>query len=240
MIGLATFVTKCFRWVGLRVDRISNTLAYKRARFLKELAVNVVLDVGANRGQYAQQLRRHGYDGRIVSFEPLAGPFQVLKDYAARTQNQECWHVALSSIGGSACINVSENLVSSSLLEVRDECVRACPSSMRVGAEAVEICCLDSIRGRILQPSERVHLKLDTQGSEKDVLIGARETLGQVVSVEIEMSLVPLYEGQALLPEMFEFLQTRNYTCVWLERGFTDKASGHILQMDGLFLRNGN
>ena len=115
--------------------------------------------------------------------------------------------------------------------------MKACPSSVCVGVETIQLRRLDSVRSDILQPSDRVHLKLDTQGTEADVLLGARETLDQVVTIELEMSLAPLYENQLLMPQMFEMLRELGFRCVWIERAFTDPVSGHALQVDGLFLR---
>ena len=68
-----------------------------------------------------------------------------------------------------------------------------------------------------------------------DVLLGSRETLGQIVSLELEMSLVPLYENQLLLPQMLEEVRKIWFSLRMAERGFTDPNSGHILQVDGLF-----
>jgi FkbM family methyltransferase len=238
MPSLITILLRCFGFLGLRVGRISNALSHKRIRYLNELGVNVVLDVGANTGQYANELRRLGYEGKLISFEPLSEPFRQLQRYSGETRNHECWQLALGRSDGEAEVNVSENIVSSSLSEVRDESVRACPSSRRVGSETVQVSRLDSLRARILSPTDRVHLKIDTQGTEADVLLGATETLDQTVSVEIELSLTPLYNNQLLLAQMFEVLRLRDFKCVWLERGFTDEISGYMLQVDGYFIRN--
>ncbi len=223
--------------VGVRVGRIANTLSYQRSRYLKELATTVVLDVGANVVQYAREIHRTGYKGRIVSFEPLSVPFHKLQEYAGGHRNHECRQVALGRTDGTTPIYVSENVQSSSLLEVCDASVRACPSSACVSIETVQLKRLDTIRSEILQPADRVHLKLDTQGTEADVLLGARETLRKVVSMELEMSLSPLYKNQILLPQMCELLRESGFRCVWMEPIFTDPHSGHLLQVDALFLR---
>src|SRR3954452_3990844 len=47
----------------------------QRAKLLASERVDVLLDVGANEGQYAVRMRRAGFDGRIASFEPLADAF---------------------------------------------------------------------------------------------------------------------------------------------------------------------
>ena len=237
MIDLTTLLLRVSGKAGLRIGRVSNTLSYRRSHVLKDLRVNVVLDVGANQGQYSRELRRSGYSGRVVSFEPLSAPFLELQRYVAGSSNHKCSQMALGNSDGTASIYVSENTFSSSLLPIRGESVKACPSSVCVGVETIQLRRLDSVRSDILQPSDRVHLKLDTQGTEADVLLGARETLDQVVTIELEMSLAPLYENQLLMPQMFEMLRELGFRCVWIERAFTDPVSGHALQVDGLILR---
>src|SRR6185312_8827200 len=111
------------------------TLQYRRARDLKELGTTVVLDVGANAGQFAHEIREMGYTGRIVSFEPLGAAFGSLQKHARTDENHVCMQVALGDRDGITQINVSENLFSSSLLEVNGESVRACPESARVAIE---------------------------------------------------------------------------------------------------------
>jgi FkbM family methyltransferase len=201
------------------------------------MQTTVVLDVGANAGQYAHEIRDMGYPGRIVSFEPLGAAFKTLQEHARGDHNHECMQIALGGSDGVTQINVSENLFSSSLLEVNGASVLACPASARVGVEEVQLRRLDSLKTEITHPGDRIHLKLDTQGTEKDVLLGAPQLLEQVASIEMELSLVPLYKGQILMPQMYEMMGDLGFECVWLERGFTDPSSDNILQMDGLFLR---
>src|SRR5262245_44939937 len=84
---------------------------------LNNAAVPVVVDVGASVGQYATELRKHGYRGDIVSFEPVQKAFAGLMDAAAGDEKWSCHRVALGATAEEARINVASNLASSSLLE---------------------------------------------------------------------------------------------------------------------------
>ena len=66
---------------------------------------------------------------------------------------------------------------------------------------------------------------------------GPAPDLPRIRAIETELSLVELYEGQPLLPEVCEDLRARGYDCVGLEPGFIHRESGYMLQVDGLFLR---
>ena len=90
-----------------------------------------------------------------------------------------------------------------------------------------------------MHASDRVWLKLDVQGSELSVLRGAERTLERVEVVETELSLVELYEGQALLPDVYAHLTQRGFGIWFLEPVFRDSSSGELLQLDGLFARRG-
>ncbi len=85
--------------------------------------------------------------------------------------------------------------------------------------------------------SERLYLKIDTQGYEQEVLCGARETLKKTAAVEIELSLSEMYEGQALLPEVWSMLTAAGFRPAWIERGFRDPSDIWLMQVDGLFVR---
>ncbi len=233
---LSGLVQRAGAVLGLHVTRIDNTLPFKRRRLLEEHAVDVVLDVGANVGGYVAELRRHGYGGRIVSFEPIAAAWAELERRHGGDARWRGVHTALGERDGSAELHVAGNVVSSSLRAVTARSVQAAAATATARVERISVARLDSLRGRLLAPGERALLKIDVQGFEREVLAGARDTLAQVVALELELSLVELYAGQALLPEMMALAAQLGFRPVWLERGFKDPASGHLLQMDGLFL----
>ncbi len=219
---------------GVDVQRLDHTLQSARTNLFKRLRTNLVIDVGANRGQYFLALRRSGYAGRVISFEPLPTAYAELKHLTQKHRNWDVRCVALAEHSGKGTMHVSENLASSSLLAVTDESVRAAPTTRISSHITVPVSTLDAELE--LDAGDQIHLKLDTQGSELRVLLGALGTLPRVASIECELSLVSLYEGQPLLHEVFEYLYDNGFVACCLERGLKS-TSGDLLQVDGLFLR---
>ena len=208
-----------------------------RRSLLERYSVSVVIDVGANTGQFARTVRAEGYRGRVVSFEPVADAFDELARRAARDPAWDCRRLALGNRDGVAEIHVARNSVSSSLLTVLDRHVSAAPAARAARAERVPIARLDSVAGELLPAAGAAYLKLDVQGSELDVLRGGEATLARVAAIEAELSLVPLYGGQPLFADVLDWLDVAGFNLVSLEQGFTDPGTGQLLQLEGLFVR---
>lgn len=205
---------------------------------LNHYKINLVFDIGANTGQYAKELLSFGYKGKIISFEPISDAYNKLKDTAKNNNN---WVVAercaLGESDAEIEINITENSVSSSLLEVLPEHLEAAPKSRITGKEKVKLFRLDTIANKYISDNDIVLLKIDTQGYEENVLKGARETLKRAKGVEIELSLVKLFEGQKLYLELIEILTKEGFSLHSVEPAFTDKKTGRLLQINGLFFR---
>jgi FkbM family methyltransferase len=219
-----------------RYDQKRDPLAVRR-HFFESHGITVVFDVGANAGQFALQLRESGYRDKIVSFEPLSSAFRKLSEAAQNDSNWQAEHCALGDKEGSAEINVAENSWSSSLLDILPAHVKSAPDSTYVAKETISIKTLDALFPRYCPPDRRIFLKIDTQGFTMKVLQGGKHTLEAIQGLQVEMSLVPLYEGEPLVGEIVSFLQSRGFTLVFLMPGFIDNQTGQQLQVDGLFFR---
>ena len=207
---------------GVREDRI---------RLLRERSISVVLDVGANAGQYARRLREDGFSGTIISFEPLRDAYDQLRTAAEHDPNWHTVNTALAESPGVATINVSANSYSSSFLPVTNASLDAAPDAAYVGTESVNVTALDLLD---IPPGPKM-LKADVQGTEPSVLRGARRQLPGIDLVELEMSLVPIYEGQELAPAVCALLRDFGFVPVALEVSFINPDTGEILCVDGIF-----
>lgn len=118
-----------------------------------------------------------------------------------------------------------------------DQHVASLPESAYVAEEPTRVATLDSLCGDIVRPDDRILMKMDVQGFEREVLAGASETLRQTELLDVELCLAPLYDGQALLCELMGLLEGRAFRLFRLDPGFTDRISGQMLQVDGLFIR---
>jgi FkbM family methyltransferase len=196
-----------------------------------------VVDVGANTGQYARELRDTGYTGRLLSFEPLSTAFRELARRADKDTSWECMRLAVGSCDATISINVAANLVSSSILPMLEVHSSAAPGSRYVGREEATMRSLDSLAPALFRPEDTIWLKLDVQGYEQPVLEGAEQTLKSVQAVELELSLQELYKGQMLYLPMIELMHNRGFVLASLEPGFQDESTGRVLQFDGVFLR---
>jgi FkbM family methyltransferase len=206
---------------------------------LRRFEVDLVLDVGANTGQFASEIRHCGYAGRIVSFEPLSQAHGELLQSCAKDHLWEAYpRCALGDHNGEVEINIACNSESSSILPMLDSHRTAAPESAYEGKENVPIKTLDAVAPQYLKDVRAPFLKIDTQGFEWQVLDGARETLPHIKGILVELSLVPLYEGQHLWREVTDRLEAEGFALWAFKPVFSDQASGRTLQVDGIFYRN--
>ncbi|MCW5635507.1 MAG: FkbM family methyltransferase [Rubrivivax sp.] len=228
------------RHLGLDVSRY-NAVESAEARLfalLKTHRIDTVIDVGANDGGYGSLLRRGGYEGAILSFEPLEDAHARL---AATAQADARWAVharcALGSEQGTVQIHVAGNSASSSILPMHATHERAAPESKYIGVQQVPVLRLDEVQHDVLRHAGRTLLKVDTQGYEMPVLQGAERLLPRIAGVQLELSLTRLYEGQVLYVEMIQWLRERGFELWNVIPGFIDPASARMLQFDGVFFR---
>jgi FkbM family methyltransferase len=205
--------------------------------FLDRHSIEVVIDAGASGGQFGRLLRRAGFTGRIISFEPLTAPFDVLSAVSADDRSWEIHRVALGNKPGRYRMNVSENSTSSSFLELNQRLGDAARESRVVSREDVVVERLDDFWSSVGLSDGRLLLKLDVQGYELPVLQGGELTVNEAVAVQCELSVVPLYEGEPGLLELLVELRDRGFDLEELEPGFYDRETGRLLQFDGRFVR---
>ncbi|ORJ57961.1 FkbM family methyltransferase [Mycobacterium simiae] len=225
----------------LEVTRPYSETGWKR-QFVKQLEahrVDTVIDIGANSGQYASDLRMAAYTGRIVSFEPLSEAFSLLLRNASKDPLWECRQCAVGDVDGMISINVAGNAgASSSILPMLKSHQDAFPPANYIGTEQVPIHRLDGLTPKVVGPNSVVFLKIDVQGFEKQVIAGAQSTISDhVVGMQLELSFIPLYEGGMLIREALDLVYSLGFTLTGLLPGFADPRTGRMLQADGIFFR---
>jgi FkbM family methyltransferase len=208
------------------------------AAALRHFGIRFVLDVGANEGQFGQELIDHGYTGGILSVEPLPAAHARLADRAAAHPG---WQVArpcaVGAAPGTVDFRVAANSVSSSVLDVVSSSVDAAPGSRQVQTLQVELSTVDDLVDRHGVADSGNLLKIDTQGYEWSVLDGAQRSLARFDLVMLELSLTELYRGQQLWLEVIGRMTGLGYG-VWLvQPEFVDPRTGRTLQVNGLFAR---
>lgn len=233
-------IQKALHAMGLDLKLYRSSPHAALRRLLASRSIDLVLDVGANKGQYYRFVRTAGYEGRGLSFEPLSGPHADLVRNCRRDPRWEAApRCAIGEARGVVDINVSANTRSSSILPMLSAHEAAAPESRYTGTERVEVRTLDEIAQEHLGPGPgRIFLKVDAQGYEKRVLEGASHLLDRVQAVQLELSIVPLYEGAPGFREMLDHMEALGFSLYWMRAGFTDPASGQMLQADAIFARN--
>ena len=207
-----------------------------RQLFLAHFGINVLLDVGANTGQYASLMRRIGYKGQIISFEPLTSAFAALKEKVDLDNKWLAENFALGNQEEQSIIHIAGNSYSSSLLDILPSHIEFDANSRYIAEEIIQIKKLDDIYSNYCKLDDVVMLKIDTQGFEKNVLEGSKLSLKKMALLQLEISIEPLYENEILFVEMVNYLQAFGFDLFALENGIRNPQSGKLLQVDGIFI----
>jgi len=209
----------------------------RRMKLIEHYKVACILDVGANTGQFASELRRFGYKGPIHSFEPIKKAYHALERNSANDKQWFIYNYALGNYSGISTINISQNSVSSSILNMLSSHSMVEPNSIYITSENIKIEKLDNVYKSIVPTKTNLFLKIDTQGYEFEVIQGALNCLSQIKMIQLELTLQPLYENQKLILDLLNFMDSQGYFLVSVDPVFTNNASGELLQLDGIFYR---
>lgn len=209
----------------------------QRQGVLESRGIDLVLDGGANGGQYGGRLRNHGYTGRILSMEPGADAFLRLLAASAGDPSWEALRCALGRAAGEATLKVTANSVSSSLQTALPR-MESVGGSEEVTRETVSITTAAALLEEHGADAQAPMLKLDVQGSELEALEGTGPSLDRFEVIEVELALTPLYAGQPEAHEMMAWLAARGLRPVGVAPNTIDPRTGDLLELDALFARS--
>ena len=199
-------------WGGGLGRAEQDTLARLLARVFAARGVTAIVDVGAHEGGYGRFLRETvGWSGRIVSFEPQAAAFERLAAAAASDPAWEAHRLGLGARAGRATLSLHAGSTLASLHPMNaagDEILEGSPPR---GSEEVQVSTLRRVWRRLGLADETVFLKTDTQGFDLEVLRGAGPRLREVVGLQSEVAVLPLYEGAPAWRDVIAWVERRGF-----------------------------
>lgn len=218
-----------------RVERESERIV----QLLDLHAVDALIDIGANEGQYAARLREAGYAGPIVSVEPGAEAHAALSAASARDPDWTAApRMALGEVAGEATLHLSNRSDMNSLKPMAAVTGEAFPKAVAAGTDKVEVARLDAaFEDLIGKEARRAFVKIDTQGFEAEILRGAEGVLDRIAGFQLELSLLPLYEGEATYLAVLQQLHGLGFELHLVLSGNFSRRLGRQLQFDGVFFR---
>ncbi|MBC1196522.1 FkbM family methyltransferase [Microcystis aeruginosa BLCCF158] len=208
-------------------------------RVLSQYKVDLVLDVGANRGQFARYVRQNiGYEGKIISFEPIKDVFEQTSQLCQSDPLWDIYNLALAEQDGEQEINVSKATELSSFLETNDYSVRFKGSESIDRREKVTKCRLDTFLKREVQnySALKIFLKMDTQGYDLKVFAGSGDAVGSIVALQSEISVIPIYREMPHLTESINCFEREGFSIVGLFPVSREKSL-RVIEYDCLMVR---
>ncbi len=200
---------------------------------LKGFKFDLIVDVGANRGQFALIARKLFPKAKIISFEPLLEPIKIFKNIFNHDPSVTLYPYAIGKEKMNAHIHVTKDDDSSSLLPITKIQSDMFPGSVEQETRQVFVSPLSQIIDTASIPSASL-LKIDVQGFELDVLQGCEDVLQKFSHLYIECSFVELYNGQALAYQIIGWLEKRNFILDGIYNTYYNKR-GLAIQGDFLF-----
>ena len=201
--------------------------------FIQDRKIDVVIDVGANIGQFGQFLRTNGYRGRIVSYEPTLSAFYALQKIAAVDGNWEAHHCGLGATPAEAIIHVSQLSVCSSILPLTSVALLHDSRVAEDHPERIILRTLDQVAASL---TGNILLKIDTQGYEKQVMEGGCETMARSLGILVELPIIHVYEGEWQFHEAVKFMGDAGFVLAQIQPvNYHGADNVSVIELDCLF-----
>jgi FkbM family methyltransferase len=199
--------------------------------------IDLIIDVGANIGQFAKEMRSLGYQGEILSFEPVRSSYETLLE---NTKNDPLWrpiNLALGSASGEARINTSNLSVLNSILKFNEFALNSWETlEANNSSELIKITTLDDFVINNKLDHRRIFLKLDTQGYDLEAFKGSLRCISAVKILQSEISFIPIYQGMPSFNESLAFYVSSGFQ-VSSFFPVTQRPNGAVIEMDCLLVK---
>ncbi|MFX0136888.1 MAG: FkbM family methyltransferase [Candidatus Hodarchaeota archaeon] len=206
---------------------------------LKNIPFKTIIDVGANKGQFAKYILNFFPEANIYCFEPLPEAFKILSKLSEKTRGKiKSFNFALGeSKGYSEMFHHIDHDSSSSFLRTTKLCTNLYPFTQKQAAVPVKRVTLDSwIKSFSIDLNPEILIKLDVQGYEDRVIRGGIKIFKNAKGCLLEVFLDKLYEDQASFKDISFLLYSLGYEYVGnLNQEYAD--DGHVIYIDALFLK---
>jgi FkbM family methyltransferase len=227
-------VKRAFNSVGVDIVRMQRSPRISLLG-LRHYPFRSIIDIGANRGQFARYISTLFPDAHIYCFEPLPGAFRELSKWA---KNEKVTAVNFALGDREGTFELSEHIdhsLSSSFLRTTKLCETLYPITKRKKSIQVNITTLDKWIESLATPLiPEILIKLDVQGYEDRVLQGGRKTFNIAKACILEICLDKLYQDQATFKDIFFLLNDLGYHYAGnLAQHYAD--NGHIIYIDTIF-----
>lgn len=242
---IKTLLQNSLRPFGVQLRRIptseqliqlQETEQKQRLRWLIDMQIQTVVDIGANTGQFAQAIHKLLPDAMIYSFEPLPDCYEELVAGFAGMSRFKGFNLALGNEVGKVKFNRNEYSPSSSMLPMAELHKKNYPFTEKEVIQEVNIARLDDVAGS-LDLHKPMLIKLDVQGFEDRVIDGGREVINQASVIIIELSIEELYEGQLLFDAIYQKLKYLGFQYRGNYEQSYSRDDGRILHIDSIFTK---
>ena len=196
--------------------RINSFLLSRRMkRIIEEFNIDLIIDVGANKGQYAEFLRNEvQYKGLIISFEPDPTNCKILKESRNGDNQWLLMDYALGKEDDRLNLNIMESSLFNSFLTPDNSNTNQFKNQNMVNRTIeVPVKRLDNVLHELRESLkfERAFLKLDTQGYDLEVFRGVSGSLDIILGVQTEVSVLPIYQNMPSLEESLSFFKAKGF-----------------------------
>ncbi len=223
-----------FRLCGLDIRCVKRT-EYNYGWLVKR-NIATVLDIGANKGQFAMMIHKILPHATIFSFEPIEKCYNKIVKKMIKVPNFRAFNYALGDTDASMEMHVNDFTPSSSLLQMTGFHVCVFPFTAKEHMEEVRIKRLDTI-AQELSFNGNLLVKIDVQGYEDKVIEGGQSVISRAKVLIVETSFQTLYVGQPLFEDIYDVLKKMDFRFVGTLEQSRSPLDGSVVQADSIFMK---
>lgn len=228
-------IKKIVNFFGFNITRYNKQVENAKYDWIKKYNIKTIIDIGANIGSFTIFINKIFPDATIYAFEPLKDCYEKITLNEKNIKTLKTFNLALGDKKESINIKRSSFAPSSSILVMGETHKNAFPYTTATAIEKIEVDTVDNVLESENLENE-ILVKIDVQGFEKNVLLGAKNTLSNIKIIIVELSFEELYIGSVKFDEIYNMLKKFgfNYSGSWGQ--LNNPINGKPLQQDAIFI----